>query len=425
MKEIKLTKLDEVIYYDKAKNGLEIYMLVNERVNNYYATLNVRYGSIDTKFKVLGKEYNVPNGVAHFLEHVNFNEEDGATADDYFNKFGSSINASTSFDFTNYEVFGTDDIISNVTHLLDYVETPVFTKELVEKEKGIIVEEYNMDKNNPSNVFYYANNRVLFHNNKRINYIVGNEEDIKSISSDDLKLVYNNFYHPSNMYMVITGNFNPYEVALAIKENQDKKKFIKFNKPKVIYDKEDVSVVKDYQEIKSNVEIPKVSVSYKMNRKDFKNIESDFLLSLYLNIILSNSFGPTSEFRESLLEKNLVTSISARSSIIDDFVIIRVILETKYPNEIIDIIKDNMNKLKINKETLIRKVKTNIAYLIASFDDIEDVNSTIAYEVLKYGGVINNRYNLIKNINLEEANYVIKHINLKNVCVLVQSPKDK
>ena len=398
-------------------------MVVNEKVSNYYMTLNVKYGSIDTKFKVKNQVYEVPNGIAHFLEHVNFNEKDGSTADDFFNKYGSSINASTTFEYTSYEVFGSNDIIDNVCHLLDYVQTPYFTKDLVEKEKGIILEEYNMDMNNPGNIFYYANNRILFHKNKRINQVLGTSEDIKSINSEDLKLVFDSFYHPANMFLVITGNFNPYEVAAAIKENQNNKKFKDYSKPKVIYDKEDVSVVKEFEEINSNVEIPKLCINYKMNRKIFKNIESDALLKVYLRIIMNINLGATSDFKEDLLEKGLITSLSFNVSHIDDFIILSVMCETKYPHEIIDMIKDIMNKLSITKEKLTRKIKTNIAYLITSFDDIENVNYDIQLDILKNKAILNNRYNIIKNLNIDEVNYVIKNIDLSNIAVLLQSPK--
>ena len=66
MKEIKLNKLKEKIYYDKCDNGLDIYMWVNEKTNNYYATLNVNYGSMDTDFKLKNEICHTENGIAPF-----------------------------------------------------------------------------------------------------------------------------------------------------------------------------------------------------------------------------------------------------------------------------------------------------------------------------------------------------------------------
>ena len=133
MKKIEFKKLGETIYYDECECGLPIYLWVNERVSNFYATLSVKYGSIDTKFKVKDKEYTVPNGIAHFLEHVKFNESADTTAHDYFNKLGASINAFTTFEYTSYEVYGTENLKEDVTHLLDYVYTPYFTDKTIAK----------------------------------------------------------------------------------------------------------------------------------------------------------------------------------------------------------------------------------------------------------------------------------------------------
>ena len=424
MKEIKLTKLDEVIYYDKCNNGLEVYMWVNPRVNNFYATLNVLYGSVHTDFKIKGKEYNVPNGIAHFLEHINFNEKNGKTAYDYYNKLGSSINAFTTFEYTSYEVYGSNNIIDNVTHLIEYVETPVINKELVEKEKGIINEEISMGLNNPGKRLYFANNKILYHKNKEMNEITGTKDDIKKINEENLKLVYNSFYHPSNMILVVTGNFDPYELMVAIKENQNSKEFKGFVKPKIIKEKEDISVVKDNDVIIDNVLIPKVVVNYKMSRNVFKNIKDDIILLIGLRILMNANFGPTSDFKENLMEKQLITNMSTSVRETNDIIVLSINCETRYPNELIDIIKDNMNKLSITKERLLRRIKSNIAYIITGFDDIEYVNSNISSDVVLYNKVINNIYNIYKDYKLDDINYIMKHINLDNCAVMVQKGRE-
>ena len=420
MKEIKINKLDEVIYYDEADNGLKVYMWVNPKVNNFYATLNVLYGSVDTKFRIKDKEYNVPQGIAHFLEHITFNEKDGKTAYDYYNNLGTSINAFTSFKNTSYELFGTESIIDNITHLLDYVQEPVITKELIDKERGIIDEEIDMGKNNPAKMLFFQTNKILFHKNKEMYEISGSHEDIKKITKEDLLLVYNSFYHPSNMFMVITGNFNPYEVMASIKENQNHKKYKEYIKPKKIYDKEDPKVVKEHAIIKDNVLIPKVVVSYKLNRKDFKNIKEDIKLLIVLKMIMNANFGPTSDFKEDLLEKELVTILMPDVRYSNDYIIINITAETKYPNEIIKMIKNNMDNLNITKDILQRRIKSNIAYLITGFDDIEYINEMIYNNVINYKQVINNIYNIYKEVNIDDVTYIIKHINKDNVCDIIQ-----
>lgn len=423
MEEITLKGIDEKLYYDKCDNGLPVYMWVNEKVNNFYITLSVKYGSCDTEFKNKGdKEYTkVHDGIAHFLEHVNFNEGENKTAHDYFNKLGSSINAFTTFNFTCYEVFASSEFEKNLNHLLDYVQTPYFTKKLIEKEKGIICEEVKMGKNNPGHKLYYGMNNALFKKDKRRIFVTGTEEDVKSTTVDELKLVYDTFYHPENMFMVITGNFNPYQAIGIIKENQANKKFKPRNEIVIKQVKEPVEVNEEYKEIESNVELPKVKIAYKMKKQDFGKY-NERLLNIYLSIILRNNFGATSLLREDLLEKELVTGISASREIYNDVVTIEINMETKYPNEVIPIVKDKMKHLTIKDDEIKRRIKANVAALINDYDDIEYVNSDIADQLVVYNEVADNMFDLYNKLKLSEANDIIKKINLDNCSVVMLVP---
>lgn len=423
MKEIKLNKLKEKFYYDKCNNGLEIYMWINEKVNNYYATLNVKYGSCDTKFKIKDKEYNVTNGIAHFLEHINFNESDGTVANEFFDKKGTSTNAFTTFDFTSYEVFGTNDALQDVEHLIDFVQDKVITDEIVNNEKGIIVEEAKMGLNNPGHKMFYEVKKAIYNKNCRRNEVTGNSKEINKISKQELDLVYDNFYTPSNMFLVITGNFNPYEMALMIKENQNKKKFKEVSVKKIC-DKEEVEVNTKYKEITGNIEIPKLSLNYKMNRKKFKDF-SDYILRLYLGIIMNANFGSTSDLKEDLLEKELIYSMSYSIEIDKDIVVISINSETKYPEELKNIIDENMNKLSLTEERLKRRIKCNIADLISGLDDIEFINAHIQGQIIQYNKIFNNEYDIINNLNIEDAKSIIKHIDTSNFATVIMNKEKK
>lgn len=423
MEEIILKGIDEKIYYEKLDNGLPIYMLVNDKVNNFYITLSVKYGSIDTQFKCKGdSEYTeVHNGVAHFLEHVNFNESDGKTAHDYFDKLGSSINAFTTFDFTCYEVFAHTDFEENLNHLLDYVQTPYFTKNLVEKEKGIISEEVKMGKNNPGHKLYYGMNRALYKKDKRRNLVTGEVEDVCNTTVKELQKVFDTFYHPENMFLVITGNFNPYEAIAIVKENQKNKEFSKYLNPVRKSEKEPMGVNEEYQEIEANVEIPKVKISYKMPVSLFSKYDKR-LLNIYLSIILRNNFGITSFLREDLLEKELIVGLGTGREVFNDIVTIDINLETKYPSEVIPIIKEKMNNLVLNEDDLKIRIRCNIAALINDFDDIEYVNSDIVDQLITYGDVADNMYEIYNGLKLKEANDIISKMNLENSSIVLLVP---
>ncbi len=423
MKKIKLKGLNEELFYDVCFNGLPVYMLVNEKVNNFYLTLSVRYGSVDTEFKEKkSKEWRkVHNGVAHFLEHVNFNEGDGATAHDYFNKLGSSINAFTTFDFTSYEVFASSHFEDNLNHLLDYVQTPYFTKELIEKEKGIIVEEVRMGKNNPGHNLYYGMNQALYKKDKRRYFVTGDEQDVLDTTVKELQDVYDTFYHPANSFLIITGNFNPYEAMKIVKDNQAKKTFKKYSNPIKKREKEPLQVCEEYREIESNVEIPKVKICYKMPKSIFKGYD-DIFINTYLSIILRNNFGSTSFFREELLEKELVVGIGANRDIFGDTVTIEVNVETKYPDEVIPMVMDKMKSLELTEEDLKRRIRCNIASLINDYDDIEYVNTDLMDQLINYGGIIDDMFIKYNSLDYEDAKDIIHRINLEHHSIVVLIP---
>jgi len=97
-----------------------------------YAT---RFGSIDRDFRVDGREVHLPAGVAHFLEHKMFEDEDG----DAFAKFaktGANANAFTSFDRTCYLFTATEQLDESLDVLLGMVGRPYFTEQTIAKEQG-------------------------------------------------------------------------------------------------------------------------------------------------------------------------------------------------------------------------------------------------------------------------------------------------
>lgn len=424
MEEIKIKGIDEIIYYDKCDNGMPIYMVVNDHISNFYITLNCRYGSVDTEFKLKGekKYHKVPNGIAHFLEHVNFNEADGVDANEFFDKIGSNINAFTTFEFTAYEVFAVDHFKENLEHLLDYVNTPYFTKKIVEKEKGIILEEVNMGKNNPGQVMFYKSNEALFKNDKKKYLITGTTEDVKSITKEDLDLVYNNFYHPMNMFVVITGNFNPIEAAAIIKENQKKKVFSEYKYPIKKTTKENKEINIPYQNIEGNIEIPKLSYALKYNTKDFK-IKDRIELIIALSILLRINFGPSSKLRETLLDNNLISGMSYSREVYNDYTLIKVFAETKYPDEVISKIREQFKNLEVDEETIKRRIKCNIASLITDYDDIEYVNNEIQDNLINFNKINDDMFNYYKNFNVDKINKIISDIKDGNECITIMNPK--
>lgn len=421
MTEINLKGLNETIYYDKCDNGLKVYMWVNKRVNTFYGTLSVKYGSIHSEFRIGNKKYKLPSGVAHFLEHVKFNESKDITAHDYFNKNGCDTNAFTTFNYTNYQVFGSENPKDNIVHLLDFVQNGFFTKKIIGSEKGIITEEAKMGEDDPYTVMLFKHLDNLFNVYEYKKLITGTKEDIKKITIDDIKLAFDTFYHPENMFLIVTGNFNPYEVMEAVKENQNSKEFSKYLNPTKIVKKENKKVNKKYEEININVTSRKIKIGIKMPKSIFKDF-TDLHIRIFLSILLRANFGATSDFKDNLLEKELINSMSYMNEIFEDYVVIMFTIDSSYKEEIMKLFNEKLNNLDITEETFERMKKANIASLILEYEDVEFVNNIMQTEILNYGDVLDNLKELYENIKYEDILKFKKLLNLRERSILILNP---
>ena len=157
MHKVDYPLLDETVYYETLDNGLQVILIPKPQFAKVYGIMTTKFGSIDNHFVPLQSDSSiqVPDGVAHFLEHKLFEGEERDAFDD-FAELGSSANAFTSFTRTSYLFSATSKEEENIRTLLDFVQTPHFTQEGVEKEKGIIAQEINMYEDIPDWRLFYG-----------------------------------------------------------------------------------------------------------------------------------------------------------------------------------------------------------------------------------------------------------------------------
>ena len=419
MKKIKLKESNEIIYYDKLDNGLEVYLYNKDNFHSNYVTFTTKFGSVYNEFVPIGesKMIKVPHGVAHFLEHKVFEQENDPQPMEFFSETGAVTNAYTTFKNTTYLFECSNDLIKNINYLLDFVQSPYFTDENVEEEKGIINEEINMCNDRPADKLYEEIRKNIFSNNNFKDSIIGTHKDISDIDKDILYTCYNTFYHPSNMFLVVTGNFNPDEVFNAIKENQDKKEFKEQEEIKIKKIKENDEVVKKESILNINTEIPKVSYNIKLpfNKKIDKR-----KYSLYLYIIFACLFDDTSLLDEKLNKDNLITnSIYFNLLNCDTHILISLINETNKYNELLDNIKETLSNIEIYKDDFERKKKVLISNELFLYDNIEVVNEMIIDNILFDNKLIDNIIPIIKELNYEELCSVIDSLNLDNNTIVI------
>ena len=259
--------LREEVYYEKLDNGLDIYFMPKKGFTKKFAVLATNYGSNELEFIPINgtEKIRVNEGIAHFLEHKMFEQPGGGNAFDKFSKLGANANAYTNFTMTAYLFSCTDNFYENLEHLIDYVQTPYFTEENVEKEKGIIEQEIRMYDDDP---FFKMYDGIIYNSfiKHPIKYpIAGTVKSVKSTTKEDLYNCYNTFYHPSNMFLVITRNVDPKETINLIKINQEKKKFDKFTGIEIKEYDEPNKVEKKEETTTMDIEISKLGIGYKID----------------------------------------------------------------------------------------------------------------------------------------------------------------
>lgn len=195
--------------------GLDIYVFP-KKLSSTYAILGTRYGSIDNCFGITDKEglISVPDGIAHFLEHKLFANEDGSDSFEHFSAFGADANAYTDYDKTAYLFSCTDNFSESLTELIEFVTHPYFTEEAIKRECGIIAQEIKMYEDNPAESCYCGMLGGLYGHHSIRKNICGTLESISKITPELLYECYRVFYNPSNMALIVCGDV---ELADVIK----------------------------------------------------------------------------------------------------------------------------------------------------------------------------------------------------------------
>ena len=424
MKKNKINFYNEEVYYEKIDNGLEVYIVPNNSVNDVFVTFTTKYGGCNYPFYINNKYMEVPNGIAHFLEHKMFEQKNGMDPFTFYNKSGTYCNAFTNYFNTSYLFAGGDNFDENLNYLLDYVQEPYFTDESVEKEKGIIEQELKMYDDMPDNIIYERTIYNLF-NNHPIKYPVGGTvSDIMKITKEELYNCYKTFYNPKNMFIIITGNVDAKHTIDLIRENQKTKSFEEINiKLKEIQEDDRVSLEKEI--IKHNVAIPYVSYGVKIPVKEFKNIDKK-KRNLYLSSIFNILFDETSIFYESMKEENLLdTPIDIDTLDTDEHKVFMLTFKSHNYEKIIEELDNVLKDINITKEDLERKKKVNISNLLYTFDDISRTNKLLLNDKIMYDDIHTNIYDILKSMNKEEMDEIISKLDTSNKSILIIENQDE
>lgn len=407
--------LDEKCFHILHPTGLNIYIAPKAGYSGTYAVFGTNYGSIDTKILDKdGKLTDIPEGTAHFLEHKLFESED-LDAFARYAKTGASANAYTSFDSTCYLFSCTGDFNASLRILLDFVQSPYFTEQTVQKEQGIIGQEITMYKDVPDWEVLFNLLRALYKNHPVRIDIAGTTESIAQITAQTLYDCYNNFYNLNNMVLAVAGNVDVDEVLAVCDEMLKPSKEFNFKREPI---EEPDEVCESYIEEKLSVAAPIFSFGFKENyglpkRTLKQKIATDILLEIIA--------GTTSPLYTRMLESGIInTSFGFEQFVGFGYGATIFSGESKEPEKVAEAIKEEIRSLKANGinrddfETIRRK---HYGRAVMAFNDIDELANDLVGAHFDGNGVFDD-IEIYQTLTAEDVEDVLANTMREDKCSL-------
>ncbi len=302
-REIIKSRVGDECIHVKHKSGLEIFISEKPGFSTSFAVIGTKYGSVHTDFRIKGEEEftAVPEGIAHFLEHKLFENEDSKVFELYA-KTGASGNAYTTFDRTCYYFSSTSNYEEPLRILLDFVQKPYFTQETVDKEQGIISQEIKMTNDNPDWRVFSNLLKNMYHSHPVRTDIAGTCESIAKIDAPLLYRCYDAFYDLHNMVLSVAGNVKADRVLEICDEllriSPDRKAEVRFPD-------EPETVVRPQIREKMPVGMPIVQIGYKCRPADRSGKLKKHLTAAMACSLLTDE---CSELYDRLLDEGVISS---------------------------------------------------------------------------------------------------------------------
>lgn len=304
------------------ENGMKIYLYKDSTKHSTFVNFITKYGGFYNDFKIDDKEYNIPNGMAHFIEHLLIETSKYGNLIHVLGEKQMSTNGVTYTDMTQFYFNAVENVEIGIETLIRAINEADFNQEDIEKTKGAIYQEVRMQRDNKFRVLNDVKMKNIF---KKIPYInnLGDLNNVMNFSYEQVKLCYDAFYNPNNQIVVVAGNFDVEKVEKIIiaicskyENNFNSVKLIDYNEPKEVDKKSDIVKMPTGKQF--------VDITYKI---DISNLTYKDILKLdfYLGIFNRMNFGTTSSVYQKLFEeKVIVDSINSTYWVLDNYYLLSV-----------------------------------------------------------------------------------------------------
>lgn len=383
MQIIENNKIKEKMYIEKLDNGLTIIIIPKKGVQKKYITWGVNFGSVDNKF-IIGDDKeitHIPDGIAHYLEHKMFEQRNGINSLDALSSIGVDANAYTTNNYTAYLYECTDNFYEALDEFMDYVQNPYYTAENVEKERGIIEQEISMYDDDPAWAMYMNALKLMYYNNPIRIDIAGTKESIAKIDEKMLYTIYNNFYVPDNMAIVVCGDFEVNKLLEEIKKRVILKKADK--KITRIYENEPEGIKDKQKIVQMEISIPIFMIAYKDKITNENMIKKYLALQILSEIIM----GSSSKLYKRLYEQGLISSeLEFDYEFARDYAHCIIQGTSNNPEKVIEELKNEINFYKnqgISDADFERQKKKLYGEFVKDYNDVSTIGHMVISDCFK------------------------------------------
>lgn len=405
-------KINEKYYYVKHKSGLDVYVFP-KKMTQKTALLGVKFGSVYEEGSIVdGEIKNFPSGIAHFLEHKLFSNENGIDAAELLGSLGQDANAYTSNSKTVYMFSGTENFYNALKELILFVYNPYFTKENVKSERGIINQEIKMCLDSPYDVVSQNLLMALYGDCKISNDVLGTEKTIKKISEKTLYECFKTFYRYSNMALVICGDVDASAVLDIVDSTLPEKEETQAPRlPVLTYDS---AVNMPYIEKTMPVSQTVLEIGIK-DEKPSENVKERLERDVAMTILDEILFSRAGELYNELFEGGLINeSYSYGYSITRDAAFTSIYAESDKPELVLKKIKSHIKKVKengLNEKDFIRCKRVMMAEFIRDFDSVDDIANSLLNFVFEGSDIF-------------EYRKIIERVSFSDVCACLENSFD-
>lgn len=405
MRNIEIIKdelIGESIKRIKHKSGLTV-LVCEKELTAFYALFATKYGSKDNVFDVDGQRVAVPNGIAHFLEHKLFETEDGRDSFELFSELGADANAYTGFERTAYLFSGTENFYETLEVLINMVRTPVFTKENVKKEQGIIAQEIKMCEDRPSDMRIYGLLSAMFGEGSPFSIpIAGTVQSIAEITPELLYKCYGAFYRMSNMVLAICGNVDADRIMDIVDRMIDDEPT---ERALTVAEPQPLTVFKPLVTARAQIAKPIFEIGIKHSAATLDDLAACSMLSAAV-------FGSCEDFYSGVFEEDLVSSYRFEYEYLGQGSYFSVQGDSFEPMKVLERFKETVNAVKrdgVSRDAFERAKRSVYSGEIMDLDDSESIAEGMM-DGFVIGQSLIEGIDSVRNVTYEQVNALAKEL---------------